>query len=137
MYQLRNFTCYSYWYMMIVLDAYSMSVWLVHDYYTRNAWLSVMGLVHRNEFVKWHWLVPFGSRVFAFLLTLHSGFLSVSTYLLRSWSSQICSPFANYSCILVLNSDPHSCRYDQNMFFYNCQTYKQILIIMINWMPSF
>ena len=24
--------------------------------------------------------------------------------------------FANYSCILVLNSDPHACRCDQNMF---------------------
>ena len=25
--------------------------------------------------------------------------------------------FANYSCILVLNPDPHACRYDENMFF--------------------
>ena len=50
-YQLPNFACYIYWYMMIVLDAYSMLRWLVHDYYTRNARLPVMGLVHRNEVV--------------------------------------------------------------------------------------
>ena len=36
-YQLPDFGCYSYWYMMIVLDAYSMLGWLVHGYYTRNA----------------------------------------------------------------------------------------------------
>ena len=36
-YQQSNFACYSYWYMMIVLDAYNMLRWLVHDYYTRNA----------------------------------------------------------------------------------------------------
>ena len=45
--------------------------------------------------------------------------------------------FANYICILVLNSDPHACRCDQNMFFYNCYTFKQILIIVLNKMPSF
>ena len=47
--------CYSYWYQMIVVDAYSMLRWLVHDYYTRNALLQVMGLVHRNEFIVSAW----------------------------------------------------------------------------------
>ena len=51
MYQLPNFACYSHWCMMIVLDAYSMLWWLLHDHYTWNAWLPVMGLVHINEIV--------------------------------------------------------------------------------------
>ena len=37
--------------MMILLDAYSMLRWLAHGYHTRNARLSVMGLLHRIEFV--------------------------------------------------------------------------------------
>ena len=41
-YQLPDFACYSYWYMMIVLDAYCMLRWLVHGYYTKNARLPVM-----------------------------------------------------------------------------------------------
>ena len=45
--------------------------------------------------------------------------------------------FANCSCILVLNCDPHACRYGQNMLFYNCQTCKQLLIIELNKMQSF
>ena len=52
MYQLPNFACYSHWCMMIVLDAYGMLWWLVHYYYTRNAWLPVMRFVHVNEVVK-------------------------------------------------------------------------------------
>ena len=35
-YQLPNFAYYSYWYMMILLDAYSMLRRLVHGYRTRN-----------------------------------------------------------------------------------------------------
>ena len=48
----------------------------------------------------------------------------------------ICLPFANYSCILVLNPDPHACR-GQGIFFYNCYTCMQILLIVLNKMPSF
>ena len=33
-YQQPNFPCYRYWYIMIVLDAYRMLLWLVHGYYT-------------------------------------------------------------------------------------------------------
>ena len=39
---------------MIVLDAYSMLRWLVHGYYTRNACLPVMWLVHRNYLLLVH-----------------------------------------------------------------------------------
>ena len=117
------------------------SVWrLIHDDRARCIFACYRladddGMPHLHVTVvayKWHWLVSFGSRIFAFLLTLHFEFLSVSTYLLRSWDSQISSPFANYRCILILNSDPHACRYDQNMFFCTCQTCKQILIIVLN-----
>ena len=45
--------------------------------------------------------------------------------------------FANCRCILILTCDPHACRYGQNMFFYNCQICKQILIIVLNKMQSF
>ena len=153
-YQLPNFVCS---YMMIVLYAYSMLQWLVHDYYARNAWLPVMRLVHRNDMVINTYEVPvcsqhitvvawplhhshniklpacyntlpnldcehgvlyyrnyrsqicllaslvrYSFRFFAFLLTLHFGFLSVSTYLLHLWAAQICSPFICRS-FLVLN----------------------------------
>ena len=43
---MRNFACYSYWYLKLVFDAYSM---LVHDYYTRKIWSQVIWLVHRND----------------------------------------------------------------------------------------
>ena len=43
-YQLPNFTCYSYWYMVIVLDAYSMLQWLVHDYYTKKCMITCYGV---------------------------------------------------------------------------------------------
>ena len=48
--QMPNFSCYSYWYLKLVFDAYSM---LVHDYYTRKIWLQVMGLVHRKDHRTW------------------------------------------------------------------------------------
>ena len=50
--------------------------------------ICMLQLLHRNDM-----FVTFGSCIFAFLLTLHFGFLSMSTYLLHSWASQICSPF--------------------------------------------
>ena len=36
---LPSFSSYSYWYVMISLDAYSKVQWLEHGYHTRNAWL--------------------------------------------------------------------------------------------------
>ena len=62
-----------------------------------------------REFVFWHHLFRYSFRFFAFLLTLHFGFLSVSTYLLRLCASQICSAFTIYRSFLILNWDPHAC----------------------------
>ena len=45
-----------------------------------------------RDFVFWHHLFRYWFRFFTFLLILPFGFLSVSIYLLRSWTSQICSP---------------------------------------------
>ena len=45
--QMPNFACYSYWYLKIAFNSYSM---LVYDYYTRKIWLQVMGLVHRQDY---------------------------------------------------------------------------------------
>ena len=55
------------------------------------------------EFVFWHHLFRYSFRFFAFLLTLHFWFLSMSTHLLRLWCSQICSPFTICHSLLVLN----------------------------------
>ena len=51
--RMPNFACYSYLYLMIILDICSMLRWLVHDYCTRKTWLQVMGLVHRNDYRTW------------------------------------------------------------------------------------
>ena len=59
----------------------------------------------------------------------------MSTYLLRLWASQIYSPFISCS-FLVLNWDPHACC-GQDMLFYNYQTSKQLLIIVLNKVPLF
>ena len=52
MYQLPNFAYYSYLYLRSVVDAYSMLRWFV--LYTK-CMITVMGLVHRNEFVVITW----------------------------------------------------------------------------------
>ena len=92
-----------------------------------------------GEFVFWYYLFRYSFRFFAFLLTLHFVFLSVSTYLLRLWSSQICSPFICPS-FLVLNwevgLEPTYLSWS-NMFFYNCYSCNQILIIVLHKMQSF
>ena len=62
---------------MIVLDAYSMSRWLVHDYYTQNARLPVMGLVHRNEFVVSTWKYP---MLYGMLRLVHINDIVIYTY---------------------------------------------------------
>ena len=49
--RMPNLACYSYLYLMIGLDAYSMLRWLVHDYYKTR--LQVMGLVHRKDHRTW------------------------------------------------------------------------------------
>ena len=70
-----------------------------------------------RKFIFWHHLFRYSFSFFALLLILHFGLLSVSTHLLRLWYSQICSSFAICRSFLILNLDPHACRYDQNMFF--------------------
>ena len=73
----------------------------------------------------WHLWYQFSFRFFAFLLTLHFVFLLLSTYLLRLFASQICSPFTICSSFLVLNwkvglePEPTYLSWS-NMFFYNC-----------------
>ena len=89
-----------------------------------------------RKFVFWHHLFRYSFSFFSFLLTLHFGFLSVSTYLLRLCALQIYSPYTICRSFLVLNWDPHACC-GQDMLFYSCYTGKQILIIVLNKMPSF
>ena len=50
-----------------------------------------------------------------------------STYLLSFVVLINCHSFVNYSCIFVLNSDPHACRLIKTCSFYNSQTCKQIM----------
>ena len=122
------------WLLMHMKYQYARSMlWLLHDVctictissyelgiilcliLTVNMEFYIIGIIAR-KFVFWHHLFRYSFRFFAFLLTLHFGFLSMSTHLLCLWSSQICSPFTICSSFLVLNLDPHACRYDQNMF---------------------
>ena len=119
----------------------------INDLVVINTWGSCLKHICILQVSRWWWYAKFAFYSCCIEMTLigsvwilylrlsvefHFGFLSVSTYLVWSWASQICSPFASYSYIIVLNSDPHACRYCQNMFFYNCQTCKQILIIVLN-----
>ena len=119
----------------------------INDLVVINTWWSRPMHICMLQVSRWWWYATFPCYScciemtligFVWISYLHIsvdiafGFLSVSTYLFHSWTSQICSNFANYSCILFLNSDPHGCRYDQNMLFYNCQTCKQVLIIVLN-----
>ena len=56
---------------------------------TVNMEFYIIEIIARDS-VFWNHLFIYWFRFFAFPLTLHFGFLSVSTYLLRSWASQIC-----------------------------------------------
>ena len=105
MYQLPNFTYYSYWYMMILLDEYSMLLWLVHGYHTRNVWLSVMGLVHRIEFVvqtvniRWYTyfiirlvhmnIVIVSTCEYTFVVTHWIPRMLVACYMLVHWNNMV------------------------------------------------
>ena len=73
-----------------------------------------------------------GIHFVAFLLTLHFGFLSLSTYLLRLCASQICRPFTICRSFLILNwkvgLEPGPTYLSwSNMFFYNCYPCKKIM----------
>ena len=63
--------------MMIVINTYSMSRWLVNDDYTRNARLPVMRLVHRNEFVVSTWKYP---MLVCMLRLVHGNDIVIYTY---------------------------------------------------------
>ena len=81
--------------------------------------------------IEWHWLVPCGSRFFSFLLSA----LQFRVFYTCPHVSCICG-LDNLPQFLVLNWYLHAC-HGQDMFFYNCQTCKQILLIVLNKMPSF
>ena len=97
---------------------------------TANMEFYFIEIIPRKLFF-WHLWYQYSFRFFAFLLTLHFAFLSLSTYLLHLFASQICSPFTICSSFLVLNwkvglePEPTYLSWS-NMFFYNCYPCNQI-----------
>ena len=89
-----------------------------------------------RKFTLCHHLFKYQFRFFAFLLTsqfwvyfhVHISLVFVGFINLQSFT--ICRSF------LVLNYHPHACC-GQDMLVYNCHSCKQILIIVLNKMPSF
>ena len=85
-----------------------------------------------RKFVFWHLLFSIHFVSLPFCWHDIFGFLSVSTYLLRLFASQICSPFTICRSFLVLNwkvgPEPGPTYLSwSNMFFYNCYPCNQIM----------
>ena len=84
--------------------------------FLRSSWMDFVLHISAEFFANWVSIRVHISLAFVGFINMHS--------------FTICGSF------LVLNWDPHACC-GQDMFFYNCYTCKQILVIVLNKMPSF